>query len=148
MLRVACITIMALTQCIERISQMERPDDNESLPSMSGRGELSAVRRTGAQDEASPAGSRPQPEFRRPAHVLAVDDDPAMRTLIADYLADQNVRVSVAADSRDMQRVLAAGEVDLVVLDLKLGQEDGLEIVRAVRSESNLPIIVLTGHRR
>jgi DNA-binding response OmpR family regulator len=80
--------------------------------------------------------------------VLAVDDDPAMRTLIADYLADQNVRVSVAADSRDMQRVLAAGEVDLVVLDLKLGQEDGLEIVRAVRSESNLPIIVLTGHRR
>ena len=127
---------------------MERPDDNESLPSMSGRGELSAVRRTGAQEEASPAGSRPQPEFRRPAHVLAVDDDPAMRTLIADYLADQNVRVSVAADSRDMQRVLAAGEVDLVVLDLKLGQEDGLEIVRAVRSESNLPIIVLTGHRR
>jgi two-component system, OmpR family, response regulator len=47
-----------------------------------------------------------------------------------------------------MQHVLAAGEVELVVLDLKLGQEDGLEIVRAIRSESNLPIIVLTGHRR
>ena len=82
------------------------------------------------------------------AHVLAVDDDPAMRAMIADYLADQNMRVSVAADSREMQRVLAADGVDLVVLDLKLGNEDGLEIVRALRAESDLPIIVLTGHRR
>jgi two-component system OmpR family response regulator len=122
--------------------------DDDSLPPTSGGAELRDVGTTVTRDEARPAGSRPQPQFRRAAHVLAVDDDPAMRTLIADYLADQNVRVSVAADSRDMQRVLAAGEVDLVVLDLKLGQEDGLEIVRAIRSESNLPIIVLTGHRR
>jgi two-component system OmpR family response regulator len=127
---------------------MECPDDNESLPSMSGRAELRAVRRTVAQEEPRHADSRPQPAFSRAAHVLAVDDDPAMRAMIADYLVDQNVRVSVAADSREMQRVLAAGGVDLVILDLKLGQEDGLEIVRALRSESNLPIIVLTGHRR
>jgi len=81
-------------------------------------------------------------------HVLAVDDDPAMRAMIADYLADQNVRVSTAADGREMARVLTAGAVDLVILDLKLGDEDGLEIVRTLRAESNLPIIVLTGHRR
>jgi two-component system, OmpR family, response regulator len=86
--------------------------------------------------------------FGRVAHVLAVDDDPAMRTMIADYLADQNVRVSVATDSREMQRVLAAGGVDLVILDLKLGKENGLDIVRALRADSDLPIIVLTGHRR
>jgi DNA-binding response OmpR family regulator len=94
------------------------------------------------------ADSRPHQEFRRAAHVLAVDDDPSMRALISDYLADQNVRVSVAANGRDMQRVLAAGGVDLVILDLKLGSEDGLEIVRALRAESDLPIIVLSGHRR
>jgi two-component system OmpR family response regulator len=87
-------------------------------------------------------------EFGRVAHVLAVDDDPAMRAMIADYLADQNVRVSVATDSREMQRVLAAGGVDLVILDLKLGNENGLDIVRALRADSDLPIIVLTGHRR
>jgi two-component system, OmpR family, response regulator len=87
-------------------------------------------------------------EFGRIAHVLAVDDDPAMRAMIADYLADQNVRVSVATDSREMQRVLAAGAVDLVILDLKLGNENGLDIVRALRADSDLPIIVLTGHRR
>ena len=116
---------------------MERPDergDDESLPSELG--------------ELRVAGSRPQPEFARVAHVLVVDDDPAMRAMIADYLADQNMRVSVATDSREMQRVLAADGVDLVVLDLKLGNEDGLAIVRALRAVSNLPIIVLTGHRR
>jgi two-component system, OmpR family, response regulator len=81
-------------------------------------------------------------------HVLAVDDDPAMRAMIADYLADQNVRVSTAADRREMARVLGAGAVDLVILDLKLGDEDGLEIMRTLRADSDLPIIVLTGHRR
>src|SRR5262245_62735711 len=84
----------------------------------------------------------------RAAHVLAVDDDPAMRNLIADYLGDQKMRVSVAADGSEMQRVLAEGGVDLVVLDLKLGNEDGLQIVRALRAESDLPIVVLSGHRR
>jgi len=86
--------------------------------------------------------------FGRVAHVLAVDDDPAMRAMIADYLADQNMQVSVATNSREMHRVLAAGAVDLVILDLKLGNENGLEIVRALRADSDLPIIVLTGHRR
>jgi two-component system OmpR family response regulator len=81
-------------------------------------------------------------------HVLAVDDDPAMRAMIADYLVDQNLRVSTAADSREMARVLGTGGVDLVILDLKLGDEDGLELVRTLRADSDLPIIVITGHRR
>jgi DNA-binding response OmpR family regulator len=130
---------------------MERPDelgDDESLPSASGRAELRGVRATVAREELRSGGSRPHPQFSRAAHVLAVDDDPAMRAMIAEYLAGQNMRVSVAADSRQMQRVLAVGGVDLVILDLKLGNEDGLEIVRALRADSNLPIIVLTGHRR
>ena len=81
-------------------------------------------------------------------HVLAVDDDPAMRTMIADYLVHQNVRVSTASDGREMARVLTAGGVDLVILDLKLGDEDGLELVRTLRVDFGLPIIVITGHRR
>src|SRR5260370_101820 len=90
---------------------MERPDDNESLPSMSGRAELRAVRRTVAQGEPRHADSGPQPAFSRSAHVLAVDDDPAMGAMVAHYLVDQNLRVSAAADSHEMQRVPApAGE--------------------------------------
>jgi two-component system OmpR family response regulator len=128
---------------------MKFPDergDDESLPSQLN--ELRGISATGAQEGPGHSGSRPQPEFSCVAHVLVVDDDSAMRTMIADYLADQNVRVSVAPDGREMRRVLAAGGVDLVVLDLKLGKEDGLAIVRALRAESSLPIIVLTGHRR
>ena len=135
MLRIACGATVA--DAPRGSTMMERPDergDDESLPSERGK--------------SRGAGSRPQSEFARVAHVLVVDDDPAMRAMIADYLTDQNMRVSVATNSREMQRVVAADGVDLVVLDLKLGNEDGLAIVRALRAESNLPIIVLTGHRR
>jgi two-component system, OmpR family, response regulator len=81
-------------------------------------------------------------------HVLVVDDDPAMRAMIANYLAGHNLRVSSAADGRGMTGVLATGDVDLVILDLKLGKEDGLDLVRALRENSHVPIIVITGHRR
>ncbi len=81
-------------------------------------------------------------------HVLVVDDDPTVRVMIADYLADQNMCVSTATEGREMARMLAAGGIDVVILDLKLGNEDGLELVRSLWADSDLPIIVLTGHRR
>ena len=68
--------------------------------------------------------------------------------MIADYLIHQNVRVSTpAADGREMTRILKALDIDLAILDLKLGHENGLEIIRSLRSASDLPIIVLTGQR-
>jgi two-component system OmpR family response regulator len=81
-------------------------------------------------------------------HILAVDDDPTMRELIANYLTDHGFRVSTAADGEDMARVIAEDVVDLVVLDLQLAQEDGLQLVNELRARSNLPIIVITGHWR
>lgn len=81
-------------------------------------------------------------------HVLAVDDDPAMRAMIAEYLNGEGFKVSTASTSGEMMCRLADGKVDLVLLDLKLAHEDGLDLVREIRSRSDLPIIVLTGHRR
>jgi two-component system, OmpR family, response regulator len=81
-------------------------------------------------------------------HILAVDDDPTMRELIADYLSNHGFRVSTVDGGRDMARVMDESIVDLVVLDLKLAAEDGLQLVRELRARSNLPIIVITGHRR
>ncbi|MFZ1324816.1 MAG: response regulator [Candidatus Contendobacter sp.] len=81
-------------------------------------------------------------------HILAVDDDPAIRTLIADYLAEHDFRVSQAADSGEMHRILAASRVDLIILDLKLAGEDGLQLARDLRTRSEVPIIILTGQRR
>ncbi|MDB5866550.1 MAG: Two component transcriptional regulator [Betaproteobacteria bacterium] len=81
------------------------------------------------------------------AHVLAVDDDPVIREAIADYLGQHDFRVTVVADGRAMQAVLAGQVVDLLVLDLKLQAEDGMALARRVRDESAIPIIMLTGRR-
>ena len=81
-------------------------------------------------------------------HVLAVDDDPAIRNMIADYLGEHHFRVSAVASGREMARALKAGPVDLVILDVQLDDEDGLELMRDLRAGSSLPIIVLSGHRR
>ena len=81
-------------------------------------------------------------------HILVVDDDPSMRQLVADYLTDHGFRVSAAAGGQDMARILDEQLVDLVVLDLKLAEEDGLQLVNELRTRSSLPIIVITGHWR
>jgi DNA-binding response OmpR family regulator len=80
-------------------------------------------------------------------HILAVDDDPAMREVIGGYLSSHGFRVSTAASGDDMARVIDENVVDLIVLDLKLADEDGLQLVRELRTRSEVPIIIITGHR-
>jgi two-component system, OmpR family, response regulator len=82
-----------------------------------------------------------------PIHVLAVDDDPSVRQMIADYLGDNDIDVTVAGTGRDMAQALARDTVDLVILDLKLPGEDGMQIARELRAESDIPIIMLTGRK-
>ena len=78
-------------------------------------------------------------------HVLAVDDDPALRTLLEDYLASHGLRVTAVASGREMNEILEREPVDLVLLDLKLPGEDGLQLARALRERATLPIVLLTG---
>jgi DNA-binding response OmpR family regulator len=80
--------------------------------------------------------------------VLAVDDDPAMRAMVADYLVEHGFAVRTAAGGSEMARALAQGSVDLLLLDVRLADADGLELVRELRVKSALPIIVMSGHRR
>jgi two-component system, OmpR family, response regulator len=81
-------------------------------------------------------------------HVLVVDDDPSMRDVIGNYLESQNFQVSAVSDGRGMTRVLADKAVDLIILDLKLTNEDGLDLMRGLGDRSDVPIILVTGHRR
>jgi DNA-binding response OmpR family regulator len=81
-------------------------------------------------------------------NVLIVDDDEVMRSMIAEYLGDRGYVVAAAADSREMVRMLARGDVHLVLLDLKLPDADGLALIKALRTKSGVPIIAITGHRR
>ena len=80
-------------------------------------------------------------------HVLAVDDDSSVRQMIVDYLGDNDMHVTALADGRGIAETLARDTIDLIVLDLKLPGEDGMQIARNLRAESNIPIIMLTGRK-
>ena len=79
------------------------------------------------------------------AHVLVVDDDPAVRQLLCDYLGDNEFRVSAVDNGRAMLQVFDEEAIDLVVLDLKLPGEDGLTLARNLRERAMVPIVLLTG---
>jgi CheY-like chemotaxis protein len=68
------------------------------------------------------------------ATVLVVDDDPTLQTMILDYFVDNNIQTLLASGREEMLRQLSAQEVDVVILDLRLGLEDGLDALRELRS--------------
>jgi two-component system OmpR family response regulator len=82
------------------------------------------------------------------AHILAVDDDPSVRQMIVDYLGDNDIRVTALANGRQIAEVLARESIDLVVLDIRLPGENGMDIARQLRQDSpGLPIVMLTGQK-
>src|SRR5260221_3038077 len=81
------------------------------------------------------------------ANVLAVDDEPSVRKMIADSLADNEMRVTALGSGREIGAVLGRETIDLIVLDLRLPGEDGMQIARELREQSQIPIIMLTGRR-
>jgi two-component system, OmpR family, response regulator len=80
-------------------------------------------------------------------HVLVVDDDPQIRSLLQEYLGENGLRVGLAKNSREMSQILAEETIDLVILDLRLADEDGMAIARTLRERLSLPVIMLTGVR-
>jgi DNA-binding response OmpR family regulator len=78
--------------------------------------------------------------------ILVVDDDPEVRELLRRTLQDNGFEVLEAADGQRALDAHAVEAVDLIVLDLTLPAVDGLEVLSRVRSKSDLPVILLTGH--
>ncbi|MDZ7594378.1 MAG: response regulator [Thiobacillus sp.] len=78
------------------------------------------------------------------ARILVVDDDPGMRTLLEAYLGDSGFTVATAMDGAAMWQALARGMPDAIVLDLMMPGEDGLSLARRLRSQSNVPILMLS----
>src|SRR2546421_3603978 len=78
-------------------------------------------------------------------HILIVDDQQEICDVVQEYLTGEGYRVSTAHDGSGMRRVMGQAHVDLVILDLMLPGEDGLTLARALRSESGIGIIILTG---
>jgi len=78
-------------------------------------------------------------------HILVVDDDTRLRTLLRKYLSDNGYLVTVAADAAEARARMAALAVDLVVLDVMMPGEDGLSLTRDLRQAANqVPILLLT----
>jgi len=82
-----------------------------------------------------------------PVHVLAVDDDPSVRRMIADYLGDNDILVTAIGTGKEIGPAMARETIDLIILDLRLSGEDGMRIARDLRAESDVPIIMLTGRK-
>jgi two-component system OmpR family response regulator len=77
-------------------------------------------------------------------HLLVVDDHRDIREPLARYLARHGFRVSAAESAQAARRVLQAGAVDLVVLDVMMPGEDGLALCRQLRAQGDVPIVLLT----
>jgi len=77
-------------------------------------------------------------------HILVVDDHKEIRELVAKFLIKDGFRATTAPDGRGMKKILSESKIDLVVLDLMLPGEDGLILCRQLRSDSAIPIIMLT----
>jgi two-component system OmpR family response regulator len=77
-------------------------------------------------------------------HILVVDDDREIRDLLARFLERQLFRVTAVRDAREARRTFPNGHFQLVVLDLMLPGESGLDLARWLRQESDVPIIMLT----
>ena len=79
-----------------------------------------------------------------PDHILIVDDDAEIRSLLSKYLVKNSLRVTAVADGRAMWQALEAGRIDLIVLDLMLPGDDGLTLCRKLRAKSDIPVLMLT----
>lgn len=78
------------------------------------------------------------------ARILVVDDDPALRHLLTDYLVASGLVVDTASDGLEMHRQLAVVMPDAIVLDLMMPGEDGLSLARGLRKSSDIPILMLS----
>jgi two-component system OmpR family response regulator len=80
-------------------------------------------------------------------HIVVVDDDPSLRQMVIKYLEDNNVPAKSASNRTEFNRHFAGTPPSLIILDLRLGQDDGLDLLREIRSHSDVPVIITTGDR-
>ena len=79
--------------------------------------------------------------------ILAVDDDPSIREMVRDYLVDNDFQVETAASGAEMNQILETKGADLILLDVKLPDMDGLDALPKCRELApETPIIVMTAH--
>jgi two-component system phosphate regulon response regulator OmpR len=79
-----------------------------------------------------------------PAHILVIDDDTRLRTLLKKYLKEQAFIVTAVSSALDARKILTSLQFDLIVLDVMMPGEDGMSLARSLRDTSEVPILMLT----
>lgn len=79
--------------------------------------------------------------------ILIVDDDVSIRQMLGDYLSQHAFRISAVENTAQMTKQLAVEAPDLVIVDMNLGHEDGLQIVRNLSAKGDIPVIIISGDR-
>jgi two-component system OmpR family response regulator len=77
-------------------------------------------------------------------HIIIVDDEAPAREMVGDYLKMHGFTVTLCDGGKSLRVAIEAGVPDLVVLDLNMPEEDGLSIIRDLKSRMNVPVIMLT----
>ena len=77
-------------------------------------------------------------------HLLVVDDDDRLRSLLKRFLASEGYRVSAAASASAARKMMATFDFDLAILDIMMPGEDGLSLLESIRDAGHLPVILLT----
>jgi len=85
------------------------------------------------------------PDIAPALHVLVVDDEARVRKMLADYLQEQGIRVSLASGGKEMWAELERHRIDVVLLDLVLAGEDGVSLAAELRRTADVGIIMLSG---
>lgn len=78
-------------------------------------------------------------------HILIVEDDLVASTTLAAYISKEGYRVSTAPDGQAMRDIFAKGDVDLILLDINLPDEDGFSLLKEIRRQSEVGVIMVTG---
>jgi two-component system, OmpR family, response regulator len=84
---------------------------------------------------------------RKPVHILIVDDEIEVRTVLREFFELEGYRVHEAKDGAEMHQHLEHHPVNLITLDIKIAGEDGIALARDIRAKRNVPIIMISGRQ-
>jgi DNA-binding response OmpR family regulator len=119
------------------------PSGRPALPIVAGRharGEDGSILHLATSSLANPRACVP-------AHILVVDEDPTELQTVIDYLGENDMRAVSASGRHEMARHLAESEPHLMILNRRHGEMDALNLLREIRSRSNIPVIITNRDR-
>jgi two-component system, OmpR family, response regulator len=131
---------------IAAVHQPSRPNTLMRLARSLARVMMDERCSSGAYDAARGASGVTDSSAKK-GHIVVVDDDEAIRRMVADYLIDHQLSARTASNRVELDHCFTGTDPSLILLDVRLGHDDGFDLLREIRSHCDVPIIMMTGHR-